>query len=480
MKVLKKVLGLLVVVTLLITNFSGVQASEEALSKAKQYYQQLEDKNIEYADQILAIEAIGIEVEDRNNGFIITEFLETDFATLQAGALGKAIIALSLVDKDPRAINGVDLVALLESYYQEDGSFNNKNTGDWVTVGTVPFDVIALKIVGSTLDMSKTITYFTSQQDTSGAFGYQSNGFHIEYASTAWAMLALDYLGATQASEKAKAFLDSSVDSTLHGWNQYGTLDANNQASVLWPLYELGYTEYSQEYQALLSFQCKNGSFGYKDNIDPNPMATQQAMLAVGVKHNGSIIDKAIVEYTETITPPKQEETISSDNGVVEVTGIFPVGTKINVETVKETNSIKDILVNTLKVDVKQLAILDISLVDKAGNDLSIEKAVSVKVKLPSGFSNTTIVYHQEQNGNIVNVPVTIENGYATFQTNSFSQFIFVEKNSDNANQDVVKPETKEPENVKTVDSTQVIAMAITMVISIFMIILLVEKKKKI
>lgn len=479
MKVMKRILGLLVVLALSITSINGIQASEAAFAKAQLYYQQKEDKTISYADEILAIEAMGLEVEDSKNGFDISEFLDTDFAFQSAGALGKIILSLCLVDKNPRDINGVDLVALLESYYQEDGSFE-KDPNDWVSVGTVPFDVIALKVVKSTLDMSETLAYFTSQQETSGAFGYQANGFHVEYASTAWAMLALEYLGASDASAKAKQFLDSSIDNTLHGWNQYGTLDANNQASVLWPLYELGYSEYQEELQALLSFQCQDGSFGFKSNATSNAMATQQATLALGAKYHGSLIDKAIKEYNETITPPKKEEVIVSKDGLVTVTGKLPIGTTVKVEENKETIAFRDILLNTFKVNVKQMTVFDISLTDGEGKTLQPDTNVSVKVKLPNGFGNDTNLYHEQVDGILANVAVTIEDGYVNFITSSFSKFVFVEKGAVIASTPEKPVEQLQHEITKTNDTTQIYPVLMFAVIGLLGSIVFIEKKKKI
>lgn len=487
MKVMKKVIGVLVVFTLFIFNATGVNASTNELTLAKTYYQQLEDNTLVYADDILAVEALGIEVEDPANGFDTTEFLETDFSTLKAGALGKTILAICLIDQNPRNINGVDLVQMLESYYQADGSFENKGVEDWVTVGTVPFDVLALKAVGSTLDMSKTVEYFTSQQDASGAFGYEFNGFNIEYASTGWAMMALHSLQETQASAKAKAFLDSAIDTTLHGWAQYNGLDTNNQASVLWSLYELGYTDYTMEHQALLAFQCTNGAFGFTDNSKPNSMATQQAMLALGVKENGSIITKAKKEYQETINPPKQDTVVSPDQSI-EVSGVLPVGTKVQMNMINDVTSFENSIKNTFNINIKQLAVMDITLLDAIGNPIQPGDKVTVKVKLPTGFSKDTTVYHELHDGRLVNVPVTIENGYATFKTDSFSKFVFVEAKTTTIitpTPDVTQmvPTSTQPNGSKVVntsDSTTISMLVMSLVASAFMFVAFVERKKKI
>lgn len=452
MRRMKKWLGVLLATFVLVTGTIPLQASTNELSKARNYYLQNRDKTLSWADDILAVEAIGLEVEDKSNGFDVSEFLETDFSSLNAGALGKAIMAICLMEMNPRDVNGEDLVAMLEGYYQADGSFASTNPSEYASIYSVPFDVIALKIVGSTLDMSKTVTYFTSQQDVSGAFGYEFNGFHPDFAATAWVMMAFHYLGEQANVNKIVQYLDDEIDNTVHGWNQYGGVDANTQASVLWSLYEVGNKNYTKEYEALVTLQTSDGGFRYdlsRDDVADN-LSTQQAMLAVGTHHQGSLFEKAKAEYTVAITPPVKDQTITSDSGEVMITGNIPSGATIRSQVVKDTKDLEKALQDVLHVTAKNMYVLDIHLVDATNAVIQPNGNVRVKVKIPEGFTTGFDVYRQETDGTLTKLTYQIDGEYVIFETSHFSKYAFVEVKVD----DDVKTDTLDI--VKTSDSSAI------------------------
>lgn len=492
MKRVQKVVGLWIALTVFLTGIVPISASNDEITKAKNYYLQESQKKLSYADDILAIEAIGLEVEDSKNGFDVSEFLDTDFTSLSAGALGKAILAICLMEKDPRDMEGVDLVKLLESYYQEDGSFANPNIEDWVSVGTVPFDVIALKVVNSKLDLRNTITYFTSQQDVSGAFGYEWNGFNVDFAYTGWAMLAMEYLGAKEAVNKTKQFIEKNNDVTLHGWVGYDSLDANTQSSILWPLFEMGEKEYVKEYQALLTFQCENGSFGYKDNVDTNTLATQQAMLAIGTYRNGSIIEKAKKEYAIAITPPPSQQTLVSSTGELTITGVLPSGVSVVVNEVKDVKAIQEAMAKQLQMTAKNIYVLDITILDQTNAKVQPNGSVEVKVKMPADFSEATEVYRQESDGTLTKLSTKVENGYIIFTTDHFSKYVLVEKevavNIEKEQPAITTPavaptpvvSNPNKENiVRTGDNSAILLLSMMVISSGVIMAVLVLKKKK-
>lgn len=471
MKKMNKWLGVVLTMFVLLAGTIPVQANTDELSKAKTYYLEKREKTLAWADDILAVEAIGLEVENVSNGFDVSEFLETDFEALNAGALGKAIIAICLMEMNPRDINGVDLVAMLEGYYQADGSFASTNPSEYASIYSVPFDVLALKIVNSNLDMSKTVTYFTSQQDVSGAFGYESNGFHPDYAATSWVMMALHYLGEQANVTNIVQYLNNEIDDSVHGWNQYGGIDANTQATVLWSLYEVGQKNYAQEYEALVTLQTSDGGFRYDlSRVDKaDNISTQQAMLAVGTNHQGSLLKKAQAEYTIAIT--NQEQTVTNNDDSIKVSGRFPLGTTLQTQVVSDTADIKNALQNNLEVIVNRIYAIDISLIGTNNGIVQPNGNVTVQIKKPNGFTMGFAIYRQEIDGTFTKLTYQIDGEYVLFETSHFSKYIFVEGKTNKDSKEI------EDEIVKTTDNTTISMMYSTLVVSALAIYILKRKK---
>lgn len=73
-----------------------------------------------------------------------------------------------------------------------------------------------------------------------------------------------------------------------------------------------------------------------------------------------------------------------------------------------------------------KIYVLNITLVNPAGENIQPNGSVTVKIPLPENFDNnkTYYVYYQADDGTLTDMHATFENGYVSFSTNHFSTYI--------------------------------------------------------
>ena len=302
--------SLLFSMTMIMATFSNTYAFEEsAIEKAYNnvvsYYQKV--KSLESPDEIMAVEALGLEAEE---GYELPDLESQDFESLSLGDLSKSIIALTLIQKDPTSIQGIDLVALLESNVHDDGSIQGSygsSTDIWV--------LFALESVSS----NKTdivAKHLSEDNNTDGGFWYEYNGKWSSPDTTGWGIEALTIAGQTQYAESINKALNY-IQTQQRGNGVYGySANADTQSCVLEGLFAYDKDlvlngTYDQDgvnpIEVLLSFQLEDGSFKsevYDENWNAtgeytfNAYTTLESARCLGTYKNGSFVEKAKKEFS--------------------------------------------------------------------------------------------------------------------------------------------------------------------------------------
>lgn len=311
-----------------LTTLSSVAAAtydtsklEEAYNKIVAYYQS--HKTLESPDEIIAVEALGLEAEE---GYELPDLESQDFETLGLGDLTKSMIALTLIGKNPTDVNGTDLVSLLESYVNEDGSVKGSygsTTDIWV--------LSALECVSSK-KATLVADHLSNDNNTDGGFWYEYNGKWSSPDTTGWGIEVLTVAGKDQYSEsinKALNYLETQKsENAAYGYEA----NPDTQACVLQGLFVYdsqkvingGYNDQDGKnpIDVLLDFQLEDGSFkaAVYDSVtwEPtgeyafNSYATLEAARCLGTYKNGSFIYKAQKTYEATVHSASQTEPTPS------------------------------------------------------------------------------------------------------------------------------------------------------------------------
>lgn len=315
---MKKIFTSLLIITMLLWSGVGsVFAStydttklEQAYNKIVSYYQS--HKTLTSPDEIIAVEALGLEVE---KGFDLPDLKSQDFQTISLGDLTKTLISFVLIGEDPTHINGQNLVTILEGYVKEDGSIQDSygsTTDIWV--------LFALESVSSSKTQLVANHLANSANDVDGGYWYEYDGTKTSSPdTTGWAIEALsiankqtymtniqkamDYLE-TEKKEDASYGMSPSADTqscVLQGMFVY------DKASTL--------SNEGAAIDKLLEFQLEDGSFkseiydekGPTGDYEFNAYTTMEAARCIGTYKNGSVITKAQKAYQDMKTPVKEE-----------------------------------------------------------------------------------------------------------------------------------------------------------------------------
>jgi prenyltransferase beta subunit len=301
------------------------------MKKRRQSYQSLyssyENKNTidNYYDYI-AIKALDLNIKD----FQTMDLESIKYEELYESELAQVILGLLAENKNPRKVNGKDLVLLLESYVQNDGTISKKTP---ITANYQVWCVYALYAVNSEkLDIA--VDKLASMQNQDGAFGYP--GFE-DLDTTGWVVDALSLVNKTKYQsvlQKSTQYFQSQqqMNGTFgiekNDWDIFP--NTNTQANVL-----LGLISYDKRglddgiyhkdvVDILLKFQNSEGTFGW-NNQTYNLFATQQASWTLGNYYNGNVMTKLKHTYLslqDLIKPdekpsqdiPKQEENMENSS----------------------------------------------------------------------------------------------------------------------------------------------------------------------
>lgn len=293
---------------------------DDAYEKIVEYYQN--HKTLESPDEIIAVEVLGLEVE---SGYQIPDLESQDFETATIGDLTKSIIAFTLIGKDPKNIQGKNLVELLESYVNEDGTIKNSSGH-----GDVIWTLFALETISS--DKVTSVADQLVKTSVDGGYGYTYGG--VSYASpdtTGWAIEALTVAGNeryAKSIQDAKDYLATKTDGNAgYRFDEYSSANGDTQSCVLEGLFVNDKNavingEYDNgnvnPIDVLLSYQLEDGSFKSEvyDGWTPtgeyafNAYTTMEAARCLGAYKLGSFVYKAKAAYDsfEMKEPVHEEE----------------------------------------------------------------------------------------------------------------------------------------------------------------------------
>lgn len=342
-----------------------------AYRKAVTYFQQKTKTGFESTDDILASESVGVEADkavqaQENLDDYIASVRLSDESKTDIGALGKSIVLTCLMGKDPKNINGLNLVEELEKRVRDDGAIVNStgaNNDIWALYGLYVVDSAKQDIVGN---------YLANEALDNGAYWYSTDWKTADVDTTGWAIEVLSLVNRTaykSAIDKAIGFLKTVTKNennqtvfTMYGGN------ADTQGCVLEGLAvadregllndQYNALNATNPYDYLLTWQLDDGSFKsvlYDANYQPtgfgyNNMATRDGVLALGTYKNGSVFDKAKRDYDKTLHPVKNYQVTSGQDTTI------VSGQDYSLTTDLPATNIQSIL-----VDGKKLAASDYS-----------------------------------------------------------------------------------------------------------------------
>lgn len=314
----KIVLSLLTLFIVLSQGIACSFALDNELIRLQNYYKN--NSVLKSPDDIMAVEAIGLEVED---GFSLYDIVNQDFKIMQFSMLAKNIIALSVSGYDSRNIEGQDLVSLLESYIQENGDLVS-NDGWHIDVYSLPWVIYALYIVDSP-KLEIVADYLASLQDKSGGFG---NYGWTDSDTTGQAIEAFVLVN----KDKYKSNINLGIQYLLNMQNEEGyfipyfagSANVDTQSNVLIALLNLNkddvvsgkYDKQENIYQLLLNYQEADGSFG-------NANSCAVTARAIGAYYGEDFFKQAKKEYQELLEKNKQEEVIRRKNSYERLKGYY-------------------------------------------------------------------------------------------------------------------------------------------------------------
>lgn len=326
---MKKILSLVLSLVVVFGIITPVNGQVDALTRAQNYW--LNTKQLSGIDAILTVEALGLDVEDSKNGFIVDyDFFAPvnsygeaiAYEDMDCGYLSKNIMALAAMKIDPAKLTLTDgstknLIEILKSKIDADG---NVIFGSGNPESSTAYTMYALSIVEPDYDLSKLGAKLASMQLDDGCWGY--NGSYGGPDITGWAIGALALCGDTFQSsiDKALAYFVSiqQADGAFvpnDGWGSVA--NSNTQGCVVWGLLEydadiIKRGAFKTAYDSLMSFLLEDGSFAQQAGQDYGDIfATVQAGLALGVYENGSLFTNIRGQYEEMFSPqPETPQTV--------------------------------------------------------------------------------------------------------------------------------------------------------------------------
>lgn len=193
-----------------------------------------------------------------------------------------------------------------------------------------------------------------------------------------------------------------------------------------------------------------------------NEDALQSAINEINSYYTGILdCDKIYLEHYDSVQDvqykisqlgvPAYSETF--DNGEVQITaptGVLPTGAKISITNLTIPSQTANNVAKKFGEDAKVLFYFDVSLTDGSNVKIQPNGTVTVKIKLDSQYKNdkNLVVVYIADDGTITEMPTTIVDGYAVFETTHFSHYALVEKTSKSSSID-----TTPLENPKTGDT---------------------------
>jgi hypothetical protein len=237
-----------------------------------------------------------------NGGPTALAYLEANAASLtKAGDIAKVTLALTASGKTPRDLNGIDLIAKLESMAGQDGKIGGDN--DFINEHC--YAIIALKSARRTIPASS-VEYLLSRQIADGTWSWNggTTAGSGDNNTAAMAVIALAAAGVpANNAQIQKTLAHFAAQQNEDGGfpyikpSPYGTdSDANSTAVVMWAILAAGQdpagTDWKYQGQdghsaldRMRAFQNASGAFRWQDAMpDDNFASTIQAAIAVESK----------------------------------------------------------------------------------------------------------------------------------------------------------------------------------------------------
>ncbi|MDR5659300.1 DUF4430 domain-containing protein [Serpentinicella sp. ANB-PHB4] len=209
------------------------------------------------------------------------------------------ILAKLALSQNPYNIGGINLVDSLSDLQDDEGSFGDINSHMW--------SMIALDTAQANYNKEIALQYLISQQLDDGGFAFSGNSGDIDM--TAMALIAFaPYSHDSVIEERINKAIDFLKVNQLEdgGFSSWGSENANSTAVVLSALIAVDEDVYGEAWvkekgsivDALINYQTEEGAISFlKDPLEPNIMATNQALLALGEVKTGITLWDRIKPY---------------------------------------------------------------------------------------------------------------------------------------------------------------------------------------
>ncbi|MFT4218155.1 MAG: hypothetical protein QM619_13370 [Micropruina sp.] len=222
----------------------------------------------------------------------------------QARAANMAITVQAL-GLNPKKFAGYNLVSLVTKGLPKDGQVGSSKSAFSQSLG-----IIALQRAGATIPVTL-LTNLLGQQDTSGAFGYENNGFDADPDTTAMGILALKALGHLDPQVAEAVSWAKGQQKPAGYWENYSPVDSTG---LLGSALGSG-TEVTKAKQWLGTVQHSDG--GFPNSLDAGTasdvMATANALYLITGK---SALDASLNLGKCPKSPPSLPKATDSCTGV--------------------------------------------------------------------------------------------------------------------------------------------------------------------
>jgi len=274
---------------------TNIEASE-ALAEIVSYYRNNKTTLNSWAE-VVALRSAGVDLRDGSwklPDWKIDELDEDSYATDYAGT----IIGMLAAGQEPTDVGGRNLVQELVDRQRSDGSF-----GDWLN--ETIWSMIALDTAKAEYDVSAAVKYLCDQQLADG--GFTLFGTESDPDMTGMVLIALaphqDIQGVSAVIAYAVECLKR-LQGESGGFASWGEESAESAAAVIRGLVAVGIDPATMAKNgntvlaALMSYQLADKSFSHIKGGGSDPMATCQALTAIGDIVYGSVFARIRDSYT--------------------------------------------------------------------------------------------------------------------------------------------------------------------------------------
>lgn len=317
-------------------------ALQDSYEKVKAYYESYySNTEIQWEDEVILLESLGLDAEDFDVNLANNVVTELELEGMSDANISKLIIAKMLLKEDPKNVNGIDLVAYLESDIDENGRF--KKGGSTPYANGQLWCLLALESVKSPY-VEVVADALVAMQWSNGTFSWEEeigNTWGVSLDITGWCIEALALTQNPKYNEsiaKAVTYLINTQQSKANWASVGGAENINSQACILEGLLAYNRTgvlagDYDKAnhtvFDLIFNHQLSDGSFSFypfdpSDSSEPqppyssDPWATKDTARMLGKLFNGSIVARAQSEYATWKDSNVLKSNPKNENTVVE------------------------------------------------------------------------------------------------------------------------------------------------------------------